>query len=699
MNMNEHPKTGLDALFAPRSIAIIGASADPNRIGGRPVEYLKTLGYEGRIYPVNPGRDSVQDLKAYPSVQAIGEPVDLAIVAVPAAHVIETLEQCAAAQVKSVVLFSSGFAEVGGEGKAMQEEVTRISRAASMRIVGPNCLGMISAASRAYATFSPLLKSGVARTGSIGLVSQSGAFGAYAYGLARERGLGLSHWVTTGNEADVELADAIEFFSRDPQTKVILAYCEGVRDGARFLDALSAARAAGKPVVITKVGRSDIGAAAAASHTASLAGEDAVYDAVFAQYGAIRARTIDELFDLGYAFSAGVRPRGKRLAIVTVSGGVGVLMADDAIDAGLELPEATPQAQARILERITFAGARNPVDVTGQVGNDHGVLDVAIDALLESGQYDGIALFYSVSTLAPNVGPKNIASALRVRKKYPQVTTVVVSALREEQRAELEAGGCLCFTDPTRAVRSFAAMARRAEVPAPAAVRLIPAPELRAGAYSEPEALALLSQAGLPAMPFRVATNAGQAAEEAQTLGFPVAMKIVSADILHKSDIGGVKLHVASAEQARAAYAEIIAAAQARAPGARVDGVMVAPMVSGGLECILGIKQDPVFGPVVMVGLGGIHVELFRDVAFRLAPFGVAEARSMIDSLRARALFDGLRGTAPKDVDALAQALARLSEFAAAAGRAVESVDINPFVVLPRGAMALDAVVIGAARG
>ncbi len=433
----------------------------------------------------------------------------------PAAQVIETLHQGVAAGVKSVVLFSSGFAEIGAAGRALQDQVSSIARDSGMRIVGPNCLGVMSNASALYATFSPVLKSGVARRGTIGIVSQSGAFGAYAYGLARERGLGLSHWITTGNEADVELADAIAFFAHDPETEVILAYCEGVRDGAKFIAALAAARGAGKPVVITKVGRSDIGAAAAASHTASLAGEDAVYDAVFAQYGAVRARTVDELFDFGYAFSIGARPRGKRLAIVTVSGGVGVLMADEASDAGVELPEVPAGAQAKILDRVAFAATRNPVDVTGQVGNDHEVLDIAIDALLESGLYDGIALFFSIATLAPKTGPLNVASCLRLRQRFPQVTALVVSALQEEQRSALEGAGCLCFGDPSRAVRSFAAMAKGAAVPAlPANVMDAPL-ALRAGPHSEPESLNLLAAAGLPVVPFKLASSSQDAARAA----------------------------------------------------------------------------------------------------------------------------------------------------------------------------------------
>jgi acyl-CoA synthetase (NDP forming) len=372
-------------------------------------------------------------------------------------------------------------------------------------------------------------------------------------------------------------------------------------------------------------------------------------------------------------------------------------MADEASDAGVELPETPDAAQARILARVAFAATRNPVDVTGQVGNDHEVLDIAIDALLESGLYDGIALFFSIATLA-EAGPLNIASCLRMRERFPQVTALIISALRDEQRRTLEDAGCLCFGDPSRAVRSFAAMAKSTTAPGlPARPGHAPL-ALRAGPHSEPESLNLLAAAGLPVVPFKVATNRQEAGEEVAAIGSPAAMKIVSADILHKTDAGGVRLNITSPARASEAYDSIIGDCRKHAPGARIDGVMVAPMIRGGLECILGIKRDPVFGPVVMVGLGGIYVEVFRDVALRLAPFGLAEARAMIASLRARALFDGVRGQPPVDKEALARALVSLSDFAVTAGSSIESVDLNPFVVLPDGAIALDAVIIGAAN-
>ncbi len=687
----------LGALFRPRSVAIVGASPDATRIGGRPVAYLRTLGYRGAIYPVNPNYAEVQGLPAFKSLSAIGQPVDLAIIAVAAARVPETLAEARALGVGGIVLFSSGFAEIGDVGRRAQDEITRLARASGMRILGPNCLGLMSGVSNVYATFSPVPQSGVARRGVIGLASQSGAFGAYAYALARDRGLGLSHWITTGNEADVELADAIAFYAGDPDTEVVLAYCEGVRRGDAFLDALAAARAAGKPVVITKVGRTEIGAAAASSHTAALAGEDAVYDAVFEQYGAIRARTVEELFDLGYAFSTRRKLRGNRLAIVTVSGGVGVLMADEAVERGVDLQEPPAAAQAKILQRVPFAAVRNPVDVTGQAANDHALWDDTLDALLADEGYDAVALFFSVTMLSPDLGPKNMATCLRLRAKFPDVLPILVGVFAPAQQQTLEEAGCLCFGDPTRAVRTFAAVSGYGTSQSLREARIPQRIDVRPGPYTEPEALELLGAHGIPVVAHAVAKSADEAVAAAARVGYPVAMKIVSRDVLHKTDAGGVLLNVASAEAVRSGYPAIVDAVRRHAPAALLDGVLVSPMVGGGVECILGVKRDPVFGPIVMFGLGGVHVEVLRDVSLRHAPFDDGGARAMIDAIRGRRLLDGVRGQPPADVDALARTLVALSELAAAAGDSLASLDVNPFVALPRGrgAVALDGVVIG----
>ena len=700
----------LDALFNPASIAIVGATNDVGRIGGVPLELMLRRGYQGRLLPINPKYSEVQGVKAFPTLTAVGAPIDMAIVAVPAQVVPQTLEDAIAAGVKSLVLFSSGFAEVDEAGRAVQEQLAARARAAGVRLLGPNCLGVMAFKAGIYATFSPAPRAGVTKTGNIAIVSQSGAFGAFAYSLARLKGLGMSYWMTTGNEADIEFADCVEWLARDPATSVILGYMEGCRDGAKLKRALALAQEMGKSVAITKVGRSALGSAAAASHTAALTGQDAVYDALFRQYGVWRARTVDELFTVGYAASTLPRPASSRIGLLTVSGGVGVLMADDADDAGLDVAEMPAGAQDAIRAVIPFAGPRNPVDITGQFQNHPELLGTTLKAMLgrgaDEGRYD-MALFFPAAGLLGSPEPRSrsmIGALLDAHARQPQAALALTGLTRPEQRAQLEEGGVPVFDEPSAAVRAFGALAffgasarRAAARRAQGQVGLAaPAAPLPSHALTEYDALQLLAGAGMPVMPCALAATADEAVSAAQTLGFPVVVKLSSRDITHKSDIGGVKLHLGDAASVRAAFDAIMASARAAQPGAHIDGVLVAPMVKGGVECILGVQRDPVFGPVVMFGIGGILVEAIKDVSFRVAPFDEDEARSMIDEIRARRILDGMRGAPATDIDALARAIAALSRFAALHASQLESLDINPFVVLPRGsgAMALDAVLI-----
>jgi acetate---CoA ligase (ADP-forming) len=698
----KRPSTqSLEKLFRPRSIAVIGASGTPTKIGGMPIAHLLRYGFGGPVYPVNPIHKEIQGLPTYPNVQAIGRPVDLAIVAVPAKGVKAALTEAAAAKVGAVVLFSSGFAETGDAGARAQQEIAALSRESGMRILGPNCLGVMSGESNLYATFSPTPGTGIAKQGGIGLVSQSGAFGGFAYSLAREKGLGLSHWVTTGNECDIDVADCLDWLVDDPSTKVVLAYMEGCRDGPRFVAAMCKARAAGKPVVIVKVGRTDLGAAAAASHTAALAGADAIYDAVFKQCGAYRAATISEAFDVAYAASVAGLPRGRSIGMLTVSGGAGVLMADAAASAGLDASPLPEAAQAKILARIPFAAARNPVDVTGQVVSDDEVLPLAYSLMLDEGNYDSLVSFQAAAGLSPLRGPDMAQQACDIRARFPDRVIALVSLFTPELQRQLDDAKVLTFADPSGAVRAIAALADLAAAPKAAPPKVRPGSvSLPRGPLNEVEAMACLEAAGIPIVRRELARDKAAAMAAADAIGYPVAAKIVSPDILHKTDVGGVMLNLMSRDAVGAAFDTLMSRAAA-IPKARLDGVMIAPMVKGGVECILGIHRDPVFGPVVMFGLGGVLVEALQDVSFRLAPFDDAEARRMIDSIRARPVLDGWRGSPPADLNALAAALTALSRFAVAAGDRLSSVDINPFVVLPRGqgAVALDAVVVVEAKG
>jgi len=691
----------LTRLFQPRSIAVIGASASPSKIGSVPIAHLIRYGYDGDIYPINPKAEKVQGLQAYPTMASIETPVDMAIVAVPQALAGAAIEEAAMAGAGSAVVFTSGYAEVGEAGKQAQQRLSRLAHDYGMPILGPNCLGFMNVRAKLYATFSPAPLAGLVGAGHVGMVTQSGAFGGYAYSLARERGLGLSYWMSTGNQCNVDVADCIEWLADDPHTRVIMVYLEGCNDGARFQRALMRARAADKPVVVTKVGRTGSGAAAAASHTASLAGDDAVYDALFRQCGAIRALNIEDFFNFGYALSVlPRRPAGRRLGILTLSGGVGALMADDAEQANLELPVMPDLAQQALVQRVPFAGPRNPVDITGQATSEPDLLNLACKLMGNSGSYDSLIVFLAATGSSQALWKSFSESLLQTRRRHPEMAMAVCTLLPSVERRVMDEAGIPVFVDPTAAIRTLGAIT--ASQPCDAILPASPATDARLqatlrqdGAFSEARALDLLGAAGISVVSYAECANSEQAVQAFKRFGAPVAIKLSSPDVAHKSDIGGVKLNVHSEEEVRKAFDAITAAARQRCPGARMEGVLVAPMVADGVECIIGVHRDPTFGPVVMVGLGGVLVEVLRDVSFRLAPFDVRTAHDMINSLKGANILFGARGQAPCDVDALADALVKLSHFAAAAGPALASAEINPLLVRSagRGAIAVDAVI------
>lgn len=702
----------LDPLFSPRSIAIVGASDTPSRIGGVPVDLLKRMGWAGRVLPINPKSATVQGLPAFASLRDVGEPIDLAVFAVPQSAIDAAMDDAVAAGVRAAVVFTAGFAEVGGDGVAAQARLAARAREAGIRVVGPNCLGAMNCRERMYATFSPAPGIGVARPGSIGLVSQSGAFGAYAYSLARDRGIGLSVWASTGNEADVQVADVIAWMARDPHTSVIMAYIEGVRDGDRMRRALADAHAARKPVVVVKVGRTALGAQAAASHTASLAGDDAVYDALFRQYGVYRARDIEEFFNVAHGAAVAGLPRNDRIALFTLSGGVGAFMADEAATVGLDVAETAPAVQAEILSWVPFAAPRNPIDITGQVSQDPSLIERATRAVLGAGDYGAWLGFMAAAGAGNALWPVFQSLAEGLRRDHPGTLIAISTLFSPERRDRLAELGCLSFAEPADAVRTIGALARIGAAlsrPVPPAIGDAPPASLRLapGALDEPASLALLASYGVPTIDARVARDAAEAARIAVSVGTGArwAIKVVSPDLLHKTDVGGVKLGVAPGDAA-AAFDAVTSAARDARPDARIDGALLAPMVAGGVECILGARVDPVFGPVVMFGLGGAFVEVLRDVSIRVAPITREDALAMIREVRAFPLLDGARGRPRCDLEALADALLALARLAMDARGTLESIDVNPFVAFARGAgpggasaLALDAVVIGRAAG
>lgn len=695
---------GLDALLQPRSIAIVGASQDPSKIGGRPLELLRKYGYAGTIYPVNPKAGEVQGLKAYASIADVPYAPDLAIIAVEAEKAPAAVEQCAARGVRGVVVFSSGFAELGEAGNALQQRLCDTAKRTGMRVLGPNCLGAVSIADKSIATFSIVLESSLPSAGSLGIVSQSGNLGSFTMRLANERGAGVSRFMTTGNECDVDIADGIAWLARDPATRVILCCIETCRDAGRLISALEEARDAGKPVIVLKIGTSAAGQAAAASHTGAMAGSEAVFDAVFANTGAVRVRSVEQLVDLGHAASMLLPdrlPKGPRVALLTASGGFGVLLADAASAAGLELPALGDVTQRRILEVVPFASARNPVDATAQMSARPDMLHKILSAIVEDDNCDAVVLLLATSLSLPRLRSVYMAALRSIREQHPD--RLIVLCVRGPQDAvdELHAMGFPTVDSIDGCCAALAALARlhtaRFE---PVAKRVAPverAPMLAADALRhEFGAKQALAKAGIPVLSERLVQDAEAAARAAADIGFPVVLKIASPDLPHKTEVGGVKVGLGSADEVRQAYEEMLRSVAAKAPKAAIDGVLVAPMAKGIAELILGTTTDPIFGPVVMVGLGGIFAEIMQDTAVQIAPVTEAAAMSMLTSLKAFPVLNGARGRQRADLAAAASAIAALSRFAIAQADQVAEIDINPLLLMPegQGAVALDALLV-----
>lgn len=689
----------LDPLLRPRSVAVIGASDEPSRIGGRPVYSMLEGKFQGRLYPVNPKRDTVQGLKAYPTIGDVPETVDSVVVSVPATVAIDVIQQCADAGVKSAVVFTSGFAEIGDAGVDTQAEIGRIARDSGMRVVGPNCLGVFNLALGWFGTFANTLASRKIPTGPIGIVTQSGAYGGHLFTISQNRGVGTNYWVTTGNEVDVSVAEVIEYYAQLPDIRVIISYAEGIRDGERMRRALETARAAEKPVIFMKVGSTEAGARAAASHTASLAGADAVYDGLFQQYGVYRAETTEEMADIAYVCQFGRYPKGRKIGLQTISGGIGVQLADAATKRGFDvkpLPEAT---RKKILDLIPFAGVNNPVDFTGQVLNERRFLEDSMRHVIDDADYDSHILYMASLPISQFTGKLSLEIFTALREQYPDELMLMSMIGTPEIRKQYEAVGYPCFEDHSLAVRAMAALRYFGEVYErgdPDAAPALPTGALPAptAAVAEHEAKAILASAGIPAARETLTASAEEAVAAWRGIAGPVVLKIASPDLPHKTEIGGVLLDLNDETAILKGYATLIERARTAKPDARIDGVIVAEMITGGVETVLGVVRDPVFGPAVMFGLGGVFIEVLKDVTFRIAPFGIDEARRMIDEIRGRAILDGVRGAPPADVEALAEALSRLSVFAAENADGIDSIDVNPFIVLPKGAAAVDALIV-----
>lgn len=696
---------GFEALFTPRGIAIVGASSDLTRIGGQPIKALKAAGYQGRIYPVNPKYDAIADIPCVASVAEIEGPCDLAVIAVRADMAADAVRACGAKGIGFAVILSGGFREIGAEGRALEVALVQAARETGVRLIGPNCQGVLAVHDHVFAVFGSISGETQVKPGAVSMCFQSGGMGFAIVGLADAQGVAFRHCVSTGNEADVKTPELIEALLDDPGTELVCTYVEGVSEGRALMAAGEKALRLGKPLLVWKGGKTETGAKAAASHTANLAGAYDIFSAACRQSGIMEVEDVDEVVDLARAFAPRRLPAGDNVGAIGISGGTGVVFADAAIARGLMLPDLAPETQERLSKVIPkFGSTANPVDVTASVFNDVAVLTEAIEAVLEDPSVHQLCLLLAS---VPDPMATQVAQAVIAAQEGSQKPILVGWSVRrsraENAYALLEAARIPILPTPMRLARAAAGLAHYARLrasahaPRPEAVA-VPAVALPAsgGALDEAAGKALLSAYGI-ATPKEVFVPLGaDVVGMARALSFPLAVKVVSPDIAHKTEAGGVVLRIPDAATLATAAGRVVANARLYKPDARIMGVLVSEMIEDALEVLVGVVNDASFGPTVAVGLGGILTEVLRDVTYRVAPCDSATVRAMLDELRGRALFDGVRGGPPLDLDALVEAVVAVSRMAYALRDRVREVDINPLFVRPRGkgVAAADALIV-----
>ncbi len=691
----------LEALFNPASIAVIGASRDPGKVGHAVLSNLQKYGFRGELFPVNPAGGEILGLRTYARVSDIGRRVDLAILVIPARGVPASLRECAAAGIKSAIVISAGFKEAGKDGTLLEEELRRVGQEEGIRILGPNCLGLINTANDMNATFA----ADMLPRGSIGFFSQSGAMGIAIMDWAIGNEIGFSKFISLGNKADLSEVDLIEYFMNDPETHIILGYIEDVVDGRRFMDAAQKATKV-KPIILLKSGGTEAGARAASSHTGALAGSDVAFDAAFRQTGVMRAGGVQDLFDTALSFFEGKVPKGNGLLVITNAGGPGIIAADTAERLGIQLPHMTRESITAMARKLPpNATVFNPVDVIGDATSERyaavleqAVKDPNVDAVLviltpqamtDMEKTAGVVIAAAHSTDKPVMtsfmGEKRVRSAIDVLKKagvpnfsYPELAVKAFKRLADYRtwKTVVPEESYTCWYNFDAAADTVASI-------------------LKSGVYQvgEDEAMRILTYYGFRFPKHELAQTSREAARMASRIGFPVVMKISSPDILHKTDVGGVRVNIKTPKEAEDAFVEITSNARRIMHDAFIKGVTVSEMIGGGREVILGVTYDRTFGHMIMFGLGGIYVEVLKDVSFRIVPVARRDALAMVNELRTAGLLRGARGERPADINAIAGNIVNLSCLVSDFPE-IRELDINPLLVMQQGAVALDARII-----
>jgi acyl-CoA synthetase (NDP forming) len=699
----------LARLFNPKSVAIIGASPRAGSFGERTQNSMAH--FSGNLYLVNPRYEEIGGLKSYPSVTALPEAPDCAIIVAAREAVEPLVEECIAKGVGGAMIYASGYSETGKPDRIEQQIRLRdLARAGKMPIVGPNCIGMLNFSSSAGVTFMAVPKLPAPGKHAVGLISQSGALG-FSLAQAHEKGASFSHLLTTGNSADIDIADCIAFLADDPNCTAIGCVFEGMPDPMRLIEAGQIAEAANKPLVIYKLGTGEQGAAAAMSHTGSLAGSWAAYRAAFERAGAILVDQFEALVETASFLSKAPAPKAKGVAVLAVSGGSAIMAADRAEAHGVPLPQPAPHTQAALESRIPeFGSARNPCDVTAQVANDPDSLTACAEAMLNDPVY-GTLVYPQI--YAADTAPIRRKALSEIGGKHGKPIVVIWTTEWQEGPGAIGADADPNVSMFRSTERAFAAMAawhargdRRAAGPrklvrvspesaAAEAGRLLDA--VAPGAtLTEREAKQVLAAYGVPVVQETLTQNADEAVAAAKALGWPVAIKVESPDLPHKTEAGVIRLNLRDEAAMRDAFATVLANGKRYAPDARINGVLVQPMAKPGVEIMVGARMDPMFGPLIVVGLGGILVELMRDSATALAPINVAEAKSLLERLKGSAALKGFRGAPAADMDRLAEIVVRLSEFASDQRDRVAELDVNPIIVSGSDAVAVDALIVRA---
>jgi len=700
----------LEKLLCPSSIIVVGASDDFVKIGGRVMKYLLKFGYNGEIYPVNPKYQNIQDIRCYPSIADVPEQVDTALIAIRASLVPQTVRECAEHGVKTAIVFSAGFAEIGGKGVENQETLRTLISETGIRVCGPNCIGIINFNDKIAMSFTGFLEIDKLIPGGVGFISQSGALGGTLLSRAQDRKIGFSYFISTGNEVDLDIVDFMDFMVDAPDTFVIAAYVEQIRNTGKFLRVAERALEVGKPIIVLKVGETESGKRAASSHTGALTGSDIAYSAAFKQKGVIRVEEYDDLIETMMLFSKSNLPRGGRVGVISGTGGGAIIMTDKITKRGsLSLPPLFESTKEKLSKAtMSFASIGNPVDLTGQLYEAPQMYRQALDLLAQD---DNIDIVMPIVSMVAKERAVDRASAIihtSTLTSKPVVTWWTAGSLSKPGFKLLDESRVALFKSPDRCIRALSSLVaysqfrkeflgtkkeeeRKRTMADEATISLC-----RKGQLSEHEAKVILSSYGIPVTREEVATSEEEAVEIASQLGYPVALKISSHQISHKSDAGGVKVNLNNELEVRECYREIIDNCRKYDSSAVIEGVLVQEMVTDeGTEVIVGVSTDPAFGLMVVFGLGGIFVEVMRDISVRILPVTPRDAWAMVREIKGYEILEGTRGKKPRDIDGIVDLILKISNLATDLSQFISEIDLNPVIVFGhgKGVKVIDALI------